>query len=187
MTTANDETGSTISATIPEARKRMKIFRAADASALDHDRMPMEGFDPGVMAGMGKLMAAGVTAGAGEKTMVLFGEAGDDGMSLVYAWFKSGYILPKHSHNSDCLYYVLAGDLKMGTQTLAKGDGVFIPANHAYTYEVGPHGVEVLEFRNATRFNFVFKGNDEGHWDKVAGAYRNNASSWEHEVEPSHQ
>jgi quercetin dioxygenase-like cupin family protein len=187
MTTAENQADTSISPPKLEQRKRMKIFRAADATALDHDRMPMEGFDPGVMAGMGRLAAAGVTAGAGEKTTILFSEAGDNGMSLGYAWFKSGYVLPKHSHNSDCLYYVLAGDLQMGTQILGKGDGIFIPADHAYTYEVGPNGVEVLEFRNATRFNFVFKGNDEGQWDKMASAYRDNAASWVDEVEPSQQ
>ena len=32
-------------------------------------------------------------------------------MHVSYIWFKSGYVLPPHSHDGDCLYYILAGSL----------------------------------------------------------------------------
>jgi hypothetical protein len=42
-------------------------------------------------------------------------------MSLCWAWFKSGYVLPRHSHNADCLYYVLGGSLRLGSVWLKAG------------------------------------------------------------------
>ena len=166
-------------------RKRMRFFRAADATELDFERMPLENMNESVMAGFAKLMATGVQQGTGEKTVVLFSEPGDEGMSLVYAWFKSGYVLPKHSHSADCLYYVMAGELRLGSRTIRKGDGFFIPKDAAYTYEVGPNGLEILEFRNTGKFNFVFKNNDEEHWDKMAAVMTANAAKWADETAPS--
>jgi hypothetical protein len=170
---------------IAKERKRMSFFRAADAPHLDFERMPLENIDESVMAGFAKLMATGVQQGTGEKTVVLFSEPGDQGMSLVYGWFKSGYVLPRHSHSADCLYYVIAGELRLGNRTIRKGDGFFIPKDAGYTYEVGPNGLEILEFRNTGKFNFVFKNNDEAYWDKIAAAQSANAEKWADEVPPS--
>ena len=90
------------------ARKRMTVFRKADAVELDHDAMPFVGMDASVMAGFAKLAATG-EGQVGAQTLVLFKEPGDEGMSLVYAWFKGGFVLPRHSHDADCLYYVIGG------------------------------------------------------------------------------
>jgi quercetin dioxygenase-like cupin family protein len=163
----------------------MTIFRGSDARDVQ-EHMPSIGIDAGVEAGLGKLVEAVGTypLTSGTKAVLLFKEPGDRGMSLGYAWFKSGYVLPRHSHNADCLYYVLGGELHMGSQTLRKGDGVFIPADAGYTYEAGPNGVEVLEFRNATQFHLMFQGNDEAHWDRIASVLKNNCPKWEGEPPP---
>jgi hypothetical protein len=93
-------------------------------------------------------------------------------------------VLPPHSHNGDCLYYVVGGELRIGARTLRKGDGMFIPADSAYTYQAGEGGVEVLEFRNATHFNIALKGNESGRWYHVAAAFRERALEWETETVP---
>jgi len=166
-------------------RVRMTIFRRQDAVDLDRDMMPFEGLDSEVdQEGVAKMMAAGAEHSAAERTLVLFKEPRPEGPSLTYAWFKSGYVLPRHSHNADCLYYILAGSLRMGSVVLGKGDGVFIPADDAYTYEVGEEGLELIEFRNASHFNLVFKGNDAAHWDKMATTYRDRAAIWQAETTP---
>lgn len=184
MTTDASQTAAGASAGTP--RKRLQIFRASEAIDVQA-HMPIEGVDADVQAGLEKLAEATGShePTAGTRAMLLFSEPGEHGMSLAYAWFKSGYILPRHSHDADCLYYVLAGELTMGTQRLRRGDGVFIPANAAYTYEAGPQGVEVLEFRNATRFHFMFKGNDAAHWERIANVLRENCPKWEQEPPPS--
>ena len=166
-------------------RKKMQVFRFADGKELDQSIMPFVGVDESVMAGFGRIAAVGVERGVTEKTVCLFREPGENGLSLVYAWFKSGFVLPKHSHDADCLYYVIAGSLKMGSVELKKGDGVFIPADHGYTYEVGPDGLEVLEFRNATKFHIHFKDNEVAHWDKMEAAQQRGATAWPTEPAPS--
>ncbi|MBV2148104.1 cupin domain-containing protein [Sphingobium sp. AS12] len=165
-------------------RKRMKIYRFADGAPLTREKMPMIGFDESVMAGLSRLAKVGNTEELGTKVIVLF-EDEATGTSLTYAWFKSGYILPRHSHDADCLYYVIAGSLTMGTQKLGQGDGVLIPADFVYSYEVGPEGVEVLEFRTATHFHFKFQGNDEAHWDRMIAANERGKHIWASETAPT--
>lgn len=185
MTTA-DHPASDLNSRADRPRKRMKIFRASEATAIQ-EHMPILGVDENVQTGLRRLAEAtgSYPQTVGTQTALLFCEPGDQGLSLSYVWFKSGYILPRHSHNADCLYYVLGGELHLGTQILSKGDGVFIPADVAYTYEAGPQGVEVLEFRNATRFHFLFQGNDDAHWNRIAHVLETRREQWEGERPPT--
>ena len=73
---------------------------------------------------------------------------------------------------------MLSGSLLLGARTLHKGDGFFVPAEAAYTYEAGPEGVEVLEFRNVTRFHLKFAGNEPAHWARMAAAVAANGAAW---------
>ncbi len=167
-----------------DTRPRMVVFRAGDATPVDDDMMPREGIDDSVLAGLATLAEAGVTEGLGERTTVLFKSPGEGGMSLLHAWFKSGYVLPFHSHSVDCLYYVLGGELHMGSHVLGKGDGFFVPADRGYGYVAGPEGVEVLEFRNATHFNLLFRGNRPERWQQIADAFRERGATWAGESVP---
>src|SRR5581483_12346272 len=98
--------------------------------------------------------------------------------------FKPNFVTPRHSHNADCVYYIVSGELHAGNAILKAGDGVFIPADHGYMFTAGPNGAEFLEFRNASTYNVHFKGNDQAHWDKVAAAYDQNKSRWSAEKLP---
>ena len=166
------------------SRRRLVVFHAEEAGELGPEIMPREGVDESVLAALKMLGDAGVKEGVGERTRLLFSEPGEEGMSLVYAWFKSGYVLPFHSHNADCLYFVLGGELRMGSHVLGKGDGFFVPRDQGYGYEAGPDGVEVLEFRNATRFNLAYGANDENRWKRIAETYRDRAEIWAKETTP---
>ena len=168
---------------MPASKKRLTIFRGSDATPLGPEVMVTAPMDGAMQARLARLAGAGVKAGLGEKNLVLFREPGEQGMSLVYVWFKSGYPLPPHSHDVDCLYYVLAGELLIGGQTLQPGDGMFVPAGTGYTYEAGANGVEVLEFRNATRFNIALKGTDQ-LWDNITAVFRSRAAAWQAETIP---
>jgi hypothetical protein len=165
------------------AHKRMTIFRAADATDVQ-ENMPLVGVDESVQAGFAKMMAIGAKAGSGEQAVCVFREPGEKGLSLCYAWFKSNYVLVKHSHDADCIYYVISGELHAGSAVLKPGDGIFVPCDHRYTFTAGPEGVEFVEFRNATQFHINLQGNDEAHWDKIANAYRDNKEKWEKETVP---
>jgi hypothetical protein len=85
----------------------------------------------------------------GSVVTTLFSQPEPDGMSLVHVWFGANFPLFRHSHpkNGDCLYYVVAGQVIMGSKVLKAGDGFFVPNGMPYKYRAGPEGVEVLEFR----------------------------------------
>src|ERR1700739_1231272 len=103
-----------------KSRKRMTVFYGKDANAVEPERMPREGIDDVVRAGQAKIAQAGEVASG--KTVLVFAEPGAEGFSLVYAWYKSDSLLPRHSHNCDCLYYVTGGELRIGSHVLRKGD-----------------------------------------------------------------
>jgi len=85
----------------------------------------------------------------GSAVTPLFAQRTPDGMSLVHAWFGPNFPLFRHSHPKygDCLYYIVAGSIVMGSRVLKAGDGFFVPNGAPYKYQAGPDGVEVLEFR----------------------------------------
>ena len=89
---------------------------------------------------------------AGARLTVPFQQQGPGGFSLVSIEFAPGYTLPRHSHSSDCLYYIIEGSIVMGRRELGPGDGFFLPAEQPYAYHAGPDGVKLLEFRHDTRW-----------------------------------
>src|SRR5690606_20778947 len=93
----------------------------------------MAGVNPSIEKGLADFQASG--GADGSLTKVLFAMPG---FSLVYAWFKSGYPLPLHSHNADCLYYIISGSIRLGTEDLGKGDGFFVGCDVPCAYTPGP-------------------------------------------------
>jgi quercetin dioxygenase-like cupin family protein len=154
----------------------MTFFRIADAPSLDDDGMMVMApadIDPAAFAGYDRAQAV-----LGQAVKVLFKGQGEDGFSLVHARFEAGYRLPRHSHDSDCLYVVIAGELHMGTRVLGTGDGFFIKADAPYAYTAGPQGVEVLEFRTATSFDIKIRDTSVEDWKPYADAVRAFGPQW---------
>ena len=150
------------------------IFRRDDAPSLaDSACMSFEPFRESILPILGEVQEAGVFNG--EDARVLFSMPG---FTLVHVWFKAGYPLPLHSHDADCLYYIIAGSIRMGTQDLGARDGFFVPADVPYGYTPGPEGVELLEFRHATQFNFVNHANGLGFWNKALRTVSDAQPAW---------
>lgn len=157
-----------------EGTAKFQIFRAADAPGLmEAGCMSVEPFSPIQRTGMDKAIAAGYMEGDEIKILTDL-----PGFGLTHVWFKAGYQLPLHSHDADCMYYVIAGSLKLGSEELGPRDSFFVPADVPYTYKPGPEGVEVLEIRHANHFNFVNHARGEAWWDKAAGEIANRRESW---------
>lgn len=154
---------------------RFRIFRASEAAMLDEHHMPTENVTPVDEAGIAQSGAAG--AGDGAMAKLLFADPAS-GLSIGYVWFKPGFVLPRHSHDADCAYYVISGEAHLGTEVLRAGDGFFVPAGHNYQYTAGPEGVEVLECRNATHFNLRLSGNGAAAWRRIADAALANRDRW---------
>jgi hypothetical protein len=161
--------------------KKFTIFRAADAPSLaEAGCMSFEPFKEQVLPLLGEVQEAGVFNG--EQARVLFSIPG---FTLLHVWFKREYPLPLHSHDADCLYYIIAGSIRLGTETLGPRDGFFVPANVPYGYTPGSEGVELLEFRHATAFNFVNHANGESFWRKALDTVKANQDAWAEAAPPA--
>jgi mannose-6-phosphate isomerase-like protein (cupin superfamily) len=160
--------------TAGDGAPRFKIFRGAEAPPYSETScMEVAGMTDVIADGVKRWLNAG--ADDGDEVKLLFAMPG---MSLTYAWFKSGFPLPLHSHNADCLYYIIAGTLKLGTEELGAGDGFFVGKDVPYNYKPGPQGVEVLEFRTADTFDIRFMGKTAAFWDKTVAAVQAERPNW---------
>jgi hypothetical protein len=165
----------------PKFAPPFAIFRASkgkDYSA--NGPMYMDPAEPGEFDAGGELYDAGF--GEGSRVKLLYSRPG---MSLTYVWFKSGFPLPRHSHNADCLYFIVAGSLKLGVEELGPGDGFFLGADVPYTYVPGENGVEVLEFRTSDSFDFKNLGMTPTWMEKALETLAERRDSWASEGTPS--
>ncbi|MCB2077502.1 MAG: hypothetical protein KDE55_07365 [Novosphingobium sp.] len=160
---------------------KFRIFRAEDAKGLmEAGCMTVEPYSDAQRAGMDKVLEAGFLDGDEVKVLVDL-----PGFSLTHVWFKKDYPLPLHSHDADCLYYIIAGSLRLGTEELGPRDSFFIPCDVPYTYRPGPDGVELLEIRHATHFNFVNHAKGAAFWEKAAEIARTNREGWKTALRPT--
>jgi mannose-6-phosphate isomerase-like protein (cupin superfamily) len=162
-------------------RPRFAIFRGRDAtdfekSGLMSTVMPTQTEIEGSVAAVEAGMMEGTTV------RLLFAMPG---LSLTHAWFKSGFPLPRHSHNVDCLYFILAGSLRLGVETLGAGDGFFVGADVPYAYVPGEDGVEVLEFRGSNSFDIRLLANNPAYWAKAVESVTAKRGDWPEETPPS--
>jgi len=163
------------------SQPKMQIFRGADAPGLmEAACMSLEATTPVQQEGMRKMIEAGFLEGDEVRVLVNL-----PGFSLTYAWFKPDYPLPLHSHDADCLYYVIAGSLQLGTENLGPQDSFFLPAGAAYTYRPGPQGVEVLEFRHATEFNFSNRATNAAFYSRAVETIAASREGWRLTKRPS--
>ncbi len=159
---------------------RFQIFRAATAPTLEQSKvLRFEGMTPEIAQGLKNSVNAGIQDGSFAKILINV-----PGFSLAYAWHKSDYPLPLHSHDVDCCYLVIAGEMIVGHERLGKGDGLFVPAESAYTFFTGPEGVEFLEFRHANTWNIVFKSQSAAAWAKIADKAHARRETWRSEKQP---
>lgn len=162
-------------ATAPESdNSKFQIYRFADSPTLvEANCMEILPFTETQIEGFKAMHMAGPERG--DETIVLFSIPG---FSLTYAWFKKDYPLPLHSHSSDCLYYIVSGSLKLGTEWLGPRDGFFIPDGVPYTYTPGPEGLEILEFRHKQHFDFNLMAKGAAFWKRAADTTAANQEAW---------
>ena len=105
-------------------------------------------------------------------------------MHLSYAWFKSGFPLPLHSHDADCFYQIIAGSMQVGTETLEKGDGILVPAGVPYTVTPGADGVEFLEMRPTGDYDTRYRSKVGKYWDRIVETLTARKAGWATEKPP---
>lgn len=161
---------------------KVTFFRSSSDADPHGDMMTIAGLDE-LSVAQRKLLANDMK-GAGA-LHCLFRDRDPRGFSLVRAWAKSGFTLPRHSHSADCLYYILAGEMHMGGVVLRAGDGVHVPRDYVYTFTAGPDGMEMLEFRNAASFDMRLRENDDAHWGRIMESAEKHKPRWPDELPPS--
>jgi len=165
-------------------RPRLAIYRASDAPLLQDTDMMQHG-------GGGQSAPDGSVGEApdygdrkdGAVVSVLFRQAEVGGLSLIHVWLKRNFIISRHSHNTDCLYYVVSGEAILGNRVLRAGDGFFVPANQPYAYRAGPEGAEVLEFRGASSFDITSLEKPDA-WARLLASAAANRPGWLEETVP---
>lgn len=140
---------------------KLVIFEAAAAPTLDETgMMTPPSFSDDAVIDPATIETLGERSEQASKLTVPFRQEGPNGFSLVEIVFAPGYLLPRHSHSSDCLYYIVSGSIVMGQRELGPGDGFFLPAEQPYAYHAGPDGVKLLEFRHSTAFDMKIQEKD---------------------------
>lgn len=163
-----------------EDAKKFQIFRKAQGHVFGEEGVMTTDPTPVQKDGLERMLDAGVIDGS-VYTMV----ANLPGFTLMHAWFKKDYPLPLHSHSADCLYYVIAGSARLGTEEIAAGDSFFVPANTPYTYHAGPEGVEVLEYRHTLEIDFQNYSRNKAYYDKAVETVLENRDHWQKAAKPS--
>lgn len=153
--------------------KSFFTFRFSDTKSLeDSDIMEMVPQERPIPEEVGLCIANGLPQGTSSR--VIFSGFG---ISVVHVWFKRSFPLPLHSHDADCVYYILAGGLRLGTEDFGPGDGFFVPADVPYTYRPGSDGVELLEIRNRDRFDYRDRSTS-AFWKKALKVVQENRENW---------
>jgi quercetin dioxygenase-like cupin family protein len=163
----------------PPKRRGIKLFRGRDATPLSESGAmspPVLDLDDQKLLAQDGPRSPTIAQGIND-TLVFQGD-GEDGGSLVRAWLGPHYVLPRHSHSGDCLYYIVEGSIVMGAQQLEAGDGFFVPSGANYAYEAGPDGAVVLEFRAQTSFDMQIPGGQLERWRRMAAAADEHGERW---------
>jgi quercetin dioxygenase-like cupin family protein len=169
---------STEGAAIP-GRRGIVLYRGEGAPGLfESGTMSAPAFDPEDQKSLAAKGPRSTNIVLGGHDAVLFRGQDADGYSLVKAWFAPHYVLPRHSHDADCLYHIVEGSIVMGAQVLSAGDGFFVPAGAPYAYEAGPDGVTVLEFRTRTSFDMTIPGGQVERLGKMGVVADEHAEQW---------
>jgi len=160
-------------------RRGIKLFRGRDAVPMaESGAMSAPHFDADDMQALAADGPRPKTVAMGIEDKLVFQGEGPEGSSLVRAWLGPHYVLPRHSHSGDCLYYIVEGSITMGAQTLMAGDGFFVPSNAPYAYEAGAYGAVVLEFRTQTSFDMQIPGGQLERWRRMATVAEEHGEHW---------
>ena len=164
-------------------RRGISIFRAEEATPiLETDFMGMPTMtDEALAAGGPEIYMA---SAPGTDVRVAVRQTPEEGgFSILHVRFKADYPVLRHTHDADCLYYIVSGSAILGSQTLRPGDGFFIPAGAPYGYDAGPEGVELLEIRHSVwQFDIHMLESNAAKWAAMADTIESHREAWEAET-----
>lgn len=154
-------------------QSKFQILRAADGFRYAEEGVLTDDPTPVQADGLRRMLDAGVLDGAHFTLLCNL-----PGFNLTHVWAKRDYPLVLHSHNVDCLYHIVAGSARLGTEQLGVGDSFFVPADTPYTYTAGPEGVELLEIRQLNPSSYRSFAKGQAFYDKAVATIMANRDHW---------
>lgn len=162
-------------------KPEFQIFRSRDGiDLMQSEHQDMAPATDVQNTGLTKMVEAGLLDGAEVRVI-----ADVPGLNLVHIWFKTDYPLPLHSHNVDCLYYIIAGSITLGTEELGARDSFFVPADAPYTYRTGANGVELLEIRAGNHWDFKNHAQGQAFYDQALATIAAKRKEWQAAPRPA--
>jgi len=166
-------------------RRGLKLFSRTEPVRGDGLQMKPPVWDQAAVQALPEFFAGG---GSAEVRLFVDPDGTEDRcLSLLWLKLGSNYQLPRHSHTGDCLYYLVAGEVHLGSQIVGVGEGFFVPSDAPYSYTAGPDGAEVLEFRGTGRPVQSQVRESPAGWKRILEGVRANRDRWVREFEPNSQ
>jgi len=75
----------------------------------------------------------------------------------------------------------VAGEASLGNRVVKAGAGFFVPDGAPYAYTAGPEGIQILEFRNVSRFDMRIT-ESLPRWDKIVENAQASQERWAEEA-----
>jgi hypothetical protein len=181
----------------PDFQAEFDVSDSSKFAIFEYDKAPttlsstalpiMEATSPAVGAAFRAMIDAGLDDGGYGKLLFNYGDE-ENGQCLLYSWFKPGFVVPRHTHGQDCLYFIVSGSVVLGSRTLRAGDGFYVPADKPYAFHAGPDGVEIVEFRRMLlqQTTATFLDTSEATWRRALEVVEHNHDAWvKEDVAPS--
>ena len=94
-------------------------------------------------------------------------------------WFKPHYPLPRHTHDVDCLYYVVSGTAVMGNQELRPVTASSYPQKRRTSTPPVPTEWRSWSSGTARSFDIKVTEDDPARWDAMIATANEQRSAWQ--------
>ena len=92
-----------------------------------------------------------------ESTVTYHERGSDDELQLIEIDYLPNAAINVHAHDEDEIIYIVKGEMRLGTRVLGEGSSVFIKGRAFYSFQAGPEGLRMLNFRPKADFTLHLK------------------------------
>ena len=78
-----------------------------------------------------------------------------EGLELLEIYYPPNAAISVHAHVEDEIIYVVDGAIRLGNRVCGKGSSVFVARDTLYSFEAGPDGLHMVNFRARSDHSFI--------------------------------
>ncbi|MDT0575948.1 hypothetical protein RM533_07090 [Croceicoccus sp. F390] len=97
-------------------------------------------------------------------------------LDLLEIFYPANAVINVHAHEEDEIIYVVEGDIRLGKRLYPKGSSVFIARQTLYSFEAGPDGLHMVNFRARADHSFITQSEYLARKREDKGATTNTAA-----------